>query len=223
MAKRVLIPFRHATKVGPYEAALRRVGLEPISILTSGSVPLDGVVVGLLLMGGTDVNPRLYGAAPQPETDQPDDERDACELAALDAALRKNLPVLAICRGLQLLNVHCGGTLIQHLRSPKHDPAEVPDKGAAAHEVVIEPASLLAGIAGTTRWQVNSRHHQAADRIGRGLKISARDAEDETVEGLELPGRRFVVAVQWHPEDQLTQFPEQLKLFEHFAAACELS
>jgi len=222
LVKRVLIPFREAIKVKPYEEAVRGAGLEPISILTSGSIALDGAA-GLLLMGGTDVNPRLYGAPPQPETDQPDDERDALELKALEEALRKNVPVLAICRGLQLLNVHCGGTLIQHLASPRHDPAEIPDRGAAAHEVAIEPDSLLAQIAGATRWQVNSRHHQAVAKIGSGLQVSARDAADGTIEGLELPGKRFVVAVQWHPEDQLTRFPEQLRLFERFAAAYELA
>ncbi len=173
-------------------------------------------------MGGTDVNPKLYGETAKGEVDAPDDERDAAEWQLLDDALRMDLPVLAICRGMQLLNVHRGGTLIQHLELPKygkHD-TELEDKGTVAHEVLVEPHSQLAEIAGTTRLQVNSRHHQAVKHLGEGLRISARDSEDGTVEAIELTDHSFVVAVQWHPEDQALQQPEQLRIFERFAQAC---
>jgi gamma-glutamyl-gamma-aminobutyrate hydrolase PuuD len=216
---RVLLPYRHPKKLKPYESALRAAGLEPVSILTSGgSMPLRDAS-GLLLMGGTDVNPSRYGQTARPETDQPDDERDAAELAFIHEAFQRDIPILAICRGLQILNVYHGGTLIQHLPSPeRHDPDNA-GPADPAHEVTIEPHSLLADIAGTSGWKVNSRHHQAVDKIGDMLRVSARAAEDSVVEALERPDKRFVLAVQWHPEDQISEYPEQLKLFQSFADA----
>ena len=218
MRKRVLIPYRHAKKVKAYEDAARAAGMEPQPVLTSGPVSLDGFA-GLLLMGGTDVNPRRYGQAPQAEIDRPDDERDEAELELIDHAIDKDVPILAICRGLQILNVYHGGTLIQHLSSVERHSTGGENPALPGHPVTIEPGSLLADIAGTSCWQVNSRHHQAAAEIGAGLRVSARDSEDGTVEALERPDKRFVVAVQWHPEDQVFTDPEQLKLFRRFADA----
>ena len=215
MPKRVLIPFRHPKKLDPYVAAARAGGMEPVTADVSGAIRLDGVQ-GLLLMGGTDVNPACYGSEPWPQTEPPDDRRDAVELKLIEEALDRDLPVLAICRGLQLLNVYYGGTLIQHLPSADRHDIAVEDKAAPAHEVSIEEASLLGEIAAVPAWRVNSRHHQAADRIGTGLRVVARDAADGTVEALEAPENRFVLAVQWHPEDQVFAYPEQLKLFERF-------
>jgi putative glutamine amidotransferase len=216
--KRVLIPYRHPKKLKPYEEALRAAGLDPLPVYTDGPISLNGVA-GLLLMGGTDLNPQLYGQERQPETEQPDEERDRIELETIHEALEKDLPILAICRGLQILNVYHGGTLIQHLPSAARHDSENPNTAAPAHEVTIEPDTLLAKIAGARTWRVNSRHHQAADKVGAGLQVSARDADDNTIEGLERHDKRFVVAVQWHPEDQLREHPEQLKLFERFADA----
>jgi gamma-glutamyl-gamma-aminobutyrate hydrolase PuuD len=173
----------------------------------------------VLLMGGTDVNPSRYGESAQPETDAPDNERDEAEFGVMGQAMGANVPVLAICRGLQLLNVYCGGTLVQHLPSAAKHDVEAADYSEAAHGVNIEAETLLARIAGTTHWRVNSRHHQAVAKIGTGLRLSAR-AEDGTVEALEDPGKRFVVGVQWHPEDQAPRDGEQRKLFESFAEAC---
>ncbi|MBV9500487.1 MAG: gamma-glutamyl-gamma-aminobutyrate hydrolase family protein [Acidobacteriaceae bacterium] len=217
MPNRVLIPYRHAKKVRAYEEAVRAGGMEPVAQLISEPVSLTGID-GLLLMGGTDVEPSRYGAEPAPETDTPDDERDAVELSLIDTALKLDLPIFAICRGLQILNVYHGGTLIQHLSGTRHDP-DTDDKAACVHSVVFEPGSKLAAIAGTSKWQVNSRHHQAANDIGIGLRVTARGEEDTTVEGLERPASRFVVAVQWHPEDQVSVHPEQLRLFEAFRDA----
>lgn len=220
MSKRVLLPYRHSSKLHAYEAAVCAAGLEPVPVLTSGVVSLDDAA-GLVLLGGSDVNPARYGRAAQAETDAPDDERDEIELALIDQAIRSDRPILAICRGLQILNVYHGGTLIQHLGSvARHDP-ETEDKAAPAHEISIAPDSVLARITGCERWQVNSRHHQSAEKIGTSLRVSARDAEEGTVEGLERPDRRFVIGVQWHPEDQVVKDPEQLKLFRSFAQACE--
>jgi putative glutamine amidotransferase len=217
MPRRVLIPYRHAKKVKAYENAALSAGIETSPVLTIGRVTLDGFA-GLLLMGGTDVNPKRYGEAPQPETDPSDDERDEAELELIDNAIKKDLPILAICRGLQILNVYHGGTLIQHLSGTKrHDGNDNP--AIPVHAVTIEPGSLLADIAGTSCWEVNSRHHQAADQIGSELRVSARDSEDAVVEALERPDKRFVLAVQWHPEDQMVGNSEQLKLFQRFADA----
>jgi putative glutamine amidotransferase len=217
MPKRVLIPFRHSHKVAPYVQAVEAADLEAVPGDVSQSLTLDGAA-GLLLMGGTDVNPARYHQAPHPETDRPDDIRDEIELELVDQALARDLPIFAICRGLQLLNVYHGGTLIQHLESGRHDP-ELEDKSASVHEVRIEPGTLLAEIAETASWKVNSRHHQAAGRIGTGLEVSARHPEDRIVEALERRDRSFVLAVQWHPEDQVRRSAEQRKLFQRFAAA----
>jgi putative glutamine amidotransferase len=218
MPQRVLIPYRHAKKVKPYEEAARAAGIETAPVLTTGHVSLDGFA-GLFLMGGTDVNPKRYGEAAQPETDQPDDERDEIELELIDNAIEKDLPILAICRGLQILNVYHGGTLIRHLsgEAERHDPGG--NRAIPVHAVTIEPGSLLADIASASCWRVNSSHHQAAAQIGTGLRVSARDSEDGIVEAVERPDKRFVVAVQWHPEDQVAGDSEQLILFRRFGDA----
>jgi putative glutamine amidotransferase len=218
MSKRVLIPFRHKKKLQPYVDAVQAAGMDVLPGDVAEPVKLDGVQ-GLLLMGGTDVNPRLYGAEPQPETEEPDEQRDAAEIALIQQALVKDLPILAICRGLQILNVSSGGTLIQHLPSAARHDIESENKAAPSHEVVIDRNSRLSIIAGKETWSVNSRHHQAAGRIGSGLRVVARDTQDGTVEALERDDKRFVLAVQWHPEDQVRQCPEQAKLFREFAVA----
>ena len=216
--KTVVMPYRDANKLVAYAKAVRAAGLTPITVPACKAASLDGAT-GLVLLGGTDVNPRLYGEVPRPETEEPDDDRDAMELELIAEATNKGLPILAICRGLQILNVARGGTLIQHLPSVKgHDP-DVTDKAAGVHHVTFEPETILASIAGAPQWHVNSRHHQAAGRIGTGLKVSAR-AEDGTIEGLEGTNGPFVVAVQWHPEDQVLQNCEQQRLFNRFAEAC---
>jgi putative glutamine amidotransferase len=207
-----MVPFRDSKKVRPYLEALRAAGAEPVPCLTDKPVELDGID-GLLLMGGTDVNPARYGEERLPETDEPDDERDEIELEAITRAIEKDLPILAICRGLQILNVYHGGTLAQHLGSRHVVRSE--DKGQPVHEVEVERGTALADAVGTNRVHVNSRHHQAVANIGAGLQVTARDPEDGTIEGLERADKRFVVAVQWHPEDQVNQ-PEQMRLFERF-------
>jgi gamma-glutamyl-gamma-aminobutyrate hydrolase PuuD len=213
LSKRVLIPYRHEKKLRNYLDALRAADLEPVPVLASGKPEPNGAA-GLLLIGGTDVNPKRFGADPHPATQTPDDERDAFELEVLEQAMQVDLPVFAICRGLQLLNVYAGGSLRQHLASVRHDP---PEDATFAHEVTIEPGTLLSSIAGESHWRVNSYHHQATERIGAGLRVSARDAEDATIEALEHPGHTFVLGVQWHPEDLAAASSEQLRLFQHFA------
>lgn len=213
---RVLVPYRSEEKVQPYLAALRRAGLDPVPRDVNRPGTLDGAA-GLLLTGGTDVDPRLYGQTAQAETDFPDSGRDSAEMALLNEALNFDVPVLAICRGVQLLNVAQGGTLVQHLDSPRHDP-ELEDRGAAAHQVQVLPDNLLSEAVQFSEIGVNSRHHQAVARTGSGLRVCAVDPLDNVVEALDYPEKRWVLGVQWHPEDQ-TESPHAIHLFAAFAQA----
>lgn len=156
---------------------------------------LDGIVFS----GGADVDPARYGAEAHPETDVPQTRRDAGELALLQAALERDLPTLAICRGFQLLNVARGGDLVQHLPEVvggdvhKQVPGEF-----TVHPVEVREGTRLAEIVGATP-DVTSHHHQALGRVGDGL-VGTAWAADGTLEAVEDPSRRFVVGVQWHPE-----------------------
>lgn len=216
--KKVLVIYRDSLETGPYSRALAAVGLDPVLVEVRPGVRLDNYS-GLLLTGGSDVNPARYGEAIAPQTDPPDQERDALESALIGLSLDRDLPLLAICRGLQILNVHLGGSLAQHLELTERHRSKTRDYSVPAHDVRIEPGTLLASIAGQDTWFVNSRHHQAALRAGRGLRVSATDPQDGTIEAIEMPDRRFVLAVQWHPEDQALTDPRQLSLFRAFAAA----
>jgi putative glutamine amidotransferase len=199
----------------PYEEALRQAGIEAVF-----DAPLEAVS-GLMLMGGTDVNPERYGQARDPKTDEPDNQRDQRELELIAEALDRNLPILAICRGMQILNVQHGGTLVQHLEPVERHRQRPADKSLSAHSIEIIPATQLARIAGSElKWEVNSRHHQAVARIGHGLAVSATDPGDGVIEAIERPDRRFVVGVQWHPENQIAGKDSLArKLFDAFAAA----
>jgi len=154
----------------------------------------------LVLSGGGDVDPARYGAESHPETDAPRTERDEAELALLRVALERDVPVLAVCRGSQVLNVALGGDLVQHLpEQVGHDRHRHTAGEFADHEVRVEPSSRLGSILGD-RAPVKSHHHQGYGRIGEGL-VEVAWADDGTVEGLEAPGRRFAVGVLWHPEE----------------------
>lgn len=218
MSEKVLVVYRAHPEAQPYACALEAAGAEPVLKEVQSNLAI-GQCSGLLLMGGSDVNPVLYGEAAAPETDSPDEERDEIEKALIREALTRDLPLLAICRGMQILNVHLGGSLVQHLQNVSRHVRRTPDRGLPAHRVAIEPGTLLASIANRPTWEVNSRHHQAVAQLGGGLQICARDSEDGTIEGLELPGRRFVLAVQWHPENQAVGDSEQRRLFQSFADA----
>jgi len=154
----------------------------------------------LVLSGGNDVDPALYGAEPHPQTTGLVPERDRGEIALLRAALARDMPVLAVCRGSQVLNVARGGDLVQHLPDAvgherhKHTPGVFAD-----HSVELDADSRLASILGE-RAPVKSHHHQGFGRVGEGLRPVAR-AEDGTVEALEDPRQRFAVGVLWHPEE----------------------
>jgi putative glutamine amidotransferase len=155
---------------------------------------------GLLLSGGADLDPASYGADLHPETNGVRPDRDEAELALLEAALARDMPVLAVCRGSQVLNVARGGDLVQHLpevvghEGHKHTPGVFAD-----HDVDVLPDTKLHGVIGE-RAPVKSHHHQGYGRLGEGLREAAR-AEDGTVEAIEDPSRRFALGVLWHPEE----------------------
>ena len=219
MNKTVLVVYRELSEAQPYARAVEMAGAKPVLEQARPGLQI-GRCSGLLLTGGSDVNPALYGEQADPKTQPPDDVRDAAEATLIDEALARDLPLLAICRGMQMLNVHLGGSLIQHLPGGDRHVKKTPEnKGLPAHRVVIEPGTILAGIAHRETWDVNSRHHQAVARLGSGLRVCAKDPEDGVVEAVELPGRRYVLAVQWHPENQVAEDPEQRGLFQSFAAA----
>jgi putative glutamine amidotransferase len=202
-----LIPFA-------YVQAVERAGARPLLVPPSD----DGVeetldaLDGLLFSGGNDLDPETYGADAHPATSGLHPERDRAELALLEAALERDMPVLAVCRGLQVLNVARGGDLVQHLPEVVGDERHREVPGVfSEHPVRIEDGSKLGGLLGD-RAPVMSSHHQGVGTIGRGLREVAW-ADDGTVEGLEDPERRFALGVLWHPEAG-----EDMKLFEALVA-----
>jgi putative glutamine amidotransferase len=217
--KKIAVTYEDAQKVEPYNEALRMVGLEPVPVKDEDAPSLAGVE-GLLLTGGRDLDPKLYGQAAAPESEEPNAARDRMEIRLLREALDRNLPVLAICRGFQLFNVYHGGTLIQHLPGNPHRTKKRPsDPSKPLHEISVAPDTQLAAILGVGQHAVNSRHHQAVDRLGSQIQVSAKSVKDEIIEGLERPDKAFAVAVQWHPEDQVRTDETQLNLFRAFAKA----
>lgn len=197
-----------------YVRAVERAGARAVLVPPSddGIDEILDAVDGLVFSGGSDLDPGLYGQERHPETTGIAPARDSAELALLEAALERDLPLLAICRGSQILNVALGGDLVQHL--PDHvghnGHKEVPGV-FADHEVAIEPGTRLAGLLGD-RAPIKSHHHQGLGNVGDGLRVSARD-DDGYVEALEAPGRRFAVGVLWHPEAG-----EDARLFEALVA-----
>jgi putative glutamine amidotransferase len=187
-----------------YSLAVQREGaialmLSPDDAVADNPDQLLDMLDGLILAGGSDVDPATYGAAPHPETRGTNAGRDRFELALARAALERDMPVLGICRGMQMLNVACGGTLEQHLgdvQTHRHTPGEFCD-----HEVELEPESLAARAAGAANVGVKSHHHQGVDQLGSGLEVTGRTPGDGVIEAIELPGRQFALGVLWHPEE----------------------
>lgn len=207
-----------------YLDAVERAGGLPVVLppLEIESVePLIERLDGLLLSGGPDMDPGTYGGRYHPKLGPTEPALDWSELAMARTADARGMPILAICRGQQLLNVARGGTLYQHVpEEPGGDVAHrLPGKGRhGEHDVRIEPESKLArALGGITAAHVNSYHHQAVHDLGTGVKPVAW-APDGLIEGIELPDRPFAVGVQWHAEAIVAQ-PEQLALFREFVAA----
>jgi gamma-glutamyl-gamma-aminobutyrate hydrolase PuuD len=202
-----LAPMTYVEKVR--DAGGRPVLLPPQADAVAETLDaLDGIV----FTGGSDVGPERYGADPHPETKNVRTWRDEAELALLEGALERDLPTLAICRGMQLLNVVRGGDLHQHLPDlVGHEGHRAIPDVYGAHPVRLDPATRTGALLGTHA-DIRSHHHQAADRIGDGL-VPFAWAEDGTVEGLEDPALRFAVGVQWPPEAG-----EDMRLFEALVA-----
>lgn len=191
-----------------YHVRVREAGGEPVDLHpvldVSPEALLDGLD-GVVIAGGPDLDPIEYGAEKHPETNAITEEikrRDALELGLIRAALARDLPVFAICRGHQALNVARGGPLLQHIEGDGHRAHDGGAGDSRWHEIDIAPDSKLGALLGERRMRTNSRHHQAVTRDGvaPGLMPTAWSVPDELVEGLESPSHRWVVGVQWHPE-----------------------
>ena len=173
-------------------------------------------VQALVLSGGADIDPKLYNEERHPTVKRVFPERDAFELALCREALRRDMPTLAICRGHQLLNVATGGTLFQDIASQVeaavvHDPDQ--ERWERCHDVDLLPGTRLRDILGQERVAVNSFHHQAVKELGKGLVLSARGCDDGVIEGMEMPDRKFMIGVQWHPESFWDRQPGFQPLF----------
>jgi putative glutamine amidotransferase len=224
-----LIGITPCRKLEDYRQAILHAGGE-VRILEPGDDPVEQLqhIDGLLLAGGSDIAPGRYGEEPHPTVTDVDLERDAFELSIVGEARRRDVPILAICRGIQVLNVAAAGTLVQDipsqvpggvehmLTSPPHESYEL------AHEVWFEKESLLGRLmrerlSDADTCEVNSRHHQAVKQLAAGFKVSAT-APDGVVEAIEDPAARFCLGVQWHPEN-FWRTGEFRPLFEGFLEA----
>lgn len=207
-----------------YVDSVARAGGLPVLLPVVGPETVGDLVTavdGLLLTGGGDIAPSRYGAQPVPETSGVDPGRDAFEIALVEEAVARDLPLLAICRGMQLLNVVLGGSLVQHLPAVTEHAHDLTQRWAeGVHPVRIDPDSHLAEALGVVAVEVNSIHHQAVERPAPGARAVAW-APDGTVEALEIPDSPHVVAVQWHPE-LLEDWPEQQGLFGQLVAAARV-
>jgi len=222
-----LIGITPCTRVDDYVESVKRAGGEPV-VLSNGDDPnavLDRVD-GLLLTGGLDVDPALYGEAAHPTTEIAP-ERDRFEVPLSQEAVRRDVPLLAICRGVQVLNVAAGGTLVQDI--PSAITTELPHsitvpKDTIAHGVRVAEGTALAAALGPASpletCSVNSRHHQAVGTVAREFIVSAV-SPDGVIEGIERPGARFCVGVQWHPEN-FWRTGEFAGLFDAFVEAAGL-
>jgi putative glutamine amidotransferase len=219
---------KDAAQLKNYLEAVEAAGGEPVALLPGAPESAESLVEGLdglLLSGGKDIDPPLYG---QPLQDglgvELEPLRDALEVPLARRALERDLPVLGICRGVQVMNVAAGGTLHQDvtlvgLARGSHNQrtaTPVPPEDAAVHEVAIEPGSRLARIFESTRMGVNSFHHQVIDRPAPRFAIVARSVEprgDGVIEAVEVAGRSFAIGVQWHPERMWRRVPACARLF----------
>ncbi len=205
-----------------YAEAVEAAGGLPLILppLGGGVEELIAALDGVLFSGGGDIDPARYGdPAVHPETYGISAVRDDFELALLAEALRRDLPVLAICRGIQVLNVGLGGTLYQDVADQypgalaHRQPWSSECRHNPCHTVTAAPGSLLAEVYGATAIASNSFHHQALKQLGEGLEVIGR-AEDGVVEAVAHRGRRFVLGVQWHPEAMFETYREHLRPFE---------
>jgi putative glutamine amidotransferase len=205
-----LIAIGQNRKMEDYLESVRRAGGEPVEVVVGGEAPeqILSRVDGLMLTGGGDVDPKLYGEKPHGTFQESETGRDAFEIALARTAIAKGIPLLAICRGMQVLNVAMGGTLIQDIPSQitgalQHSMPQ--PRAGSAHEVWVSKESKLSTLLkdhmedGET-CHVNSRHHQSVKQVAKGFEITAT-SPDGVIEAMEKPDAPYCVAVQWHPEN----------------------
>ena len=231
MAALPLIGITPCRKIEDYKQSVLHVGGD-VRLLDLSMAPAAALesIDGVLFTGGEDVAPERYGAAPHPTVVDVDPQRDAFEVALIAETRRRNLPLFAICRGIQVLNVACGGTLVQDIASevpgalehrftvPPHKPYDL------AHQIWIEKDSLLARLlrerlTDADTCETNSRHHQAVKDVAPGFQVTAT-APDGVIEAIEDPAQRFCLGVQWHPEN-FWRTGEFRALFEGFLEAAK--
>jgi putative glutamine amidotransferase len=192
----------------PYVRAVQRGGglaliIPPDELYGEHPEQALDLLDGLILAGGADVDPATYGAEPHIATAGSVPARDRSEIALTNAAIERDMPVLGICRGMQLLNVARGGTLHQHLPDLHGHEGHRPNLGSfdgSEHDVHLQPGSLAARTAGEEIHLTKQHHHQGVDEVGDGLEVTGWADLDRLPEAIEFPGRRFVLGVQWHPE-----------------------
>ena len=217
-------PMRELALGLGYPGAVERAGAVPVILPPLHGDAIDLLVSrldGLLLTGGPDLDPHTYGAEPHDALGPTEREIDVFELALIDSAERHGLPVLAICRGMQALNVSRGGTLVQDLPTEydgalphrQDEPGRIP-----THEVRLARGSRIAAVVGAANISVNSFHHQAVERLGDGLRAVGW-APDGVIEAIEDPRREFMIGVQWHAESLAETEPVQADLLEAFVTA----
>jgi gamma-glutamyl-gamma-aminobutyrate hydrolase PuuD len=202
-----------------YLNALITAGAQPVAVAPGAdATPLLDRVDGLVLTGGADVDPAFYGEEPHPLTEAERD-RDELELPLVRAAIERGVPVLAICRGHQVVNVALGGTLIQHLDNPEHIGDSAGNRSEIRHpRVRVDPHSVLGELLGVSEIATNSLHHQAVGRLAPGLRATAW-ADDGVIEGLETPDG-ILLSVQCHPEELTDTQAWARRLFEAFVGRC---
>ena len=211
-----------------YTGAIRTAGGLPLILPIADDDPemiedFLGSVDGLLFTGGEDVAPAYYREPFDERCQEPDGERDLFEIHLARAAMARRVPILGICRGLQVLNVAAGGTLYQDLAcrpgTRDYHAASGADRQRTIHAVRLVAGTQLHGIMGVTESQVTSTHHQLVKDLAPGFRVGAESVEDGIVEGIEGPGPAFLVAVQWHPERLYKEHAEHLALFQSLVAA----
>jgi putative glutamine amidotransferase len=191
-----------------YITAIQRAGglalmIPPDAEFEDDADDLLDLLDGLILAGGSDIDPSFYGAGPHPEIHHTFPDRDRSELALARLAIERDMPVLGICRGMQLINVAFGGTLLQHLPDELGHEEHRRTPGSfdgSDHDVRLTPGSLAALAAGEELHGTKSHHHQGVDRVGEGLEVTGVSVLDGLPEAIEAPDRRFLLGVQWHPE-----------------------
>lgn len=223
-----IISYKPLTKAGiineAYSNAIKNSGGVLQMLETKEKIDqFLGEADGILLPGGADVNPVLYNAEKKEYTQTPNNPRDVFELYLIEKAMERNLPILGICRGIQILNVKFGGTLYQDISierkdSIDHDRHDDGPRSMLAHEVNLKEDSLIGQIIGTPKIEVNSLHHQGIHNLGKGLVTSAT-APDGLIEAVEMPDYPYLVGVQWHPEELLDN-PAWKGLFDNFIQSC---